>query len=149
MTPTTCSTTWAHGISSGTVTCGGSSGTLFSEGSQDAKVLEESFEKPDDFDVKHYFHSSFGIYKGADKAAGRRCAFLRPSQNGSKARYGTGTRKQDVLKDGSLELSFPVADFSEVKMEILRHGDQVKVIGPKRLRDLIKDEAEKIALIYR
>ena len=42
-----------------------------------------------------------------------------------------------------------MADFSEVKMEILRHGDQVKVIVPKRLRDLIKTDAEKISLLYR
>jgi len=32
-----------------------------------ANVLEESFDKPDDFDVKHDFHSSSGIYKGSSK----------------------------------------------------------------------------------
>jgi hypothetical protein len=47
------------------------------------------------------------------------------------------------LEDGSLELSFPVADFSEIRMEILRHG-----IKPKSLRDLVKAEAENIARIY-
>ena len=52
------------------------------------------------------------------------------------------------LKDGSLELSFPVADFSEIRMEILRHGDMVEVIKPKSLRELIKAEAENITKIY-
>jgi hypothetical protein len=32
-----------------------------------ANVLEESFDKPDEFDVKHDFHSSSGIYKGPSK----------------------------------------------------------------------------------
>jgi predicted DNA-binding transcriptional regulator YafY len=32
--------------------------------------------------------------------------------------------------------------------EILKHGDQVKVIRPKSLRELIKTEAEKISKIY-
>jgi predicted DNA-binding transcriptional regulator YafY len=52
------------------------------------------------------------------------------------------------LGDGFLELTFPVADFSEIKMEILRHGSRVEVIKPKTLRDLIKAEAENIARIY-
>jgi predicted DNA-binding transcriptional regulator YafY len=47
-----------------------------------------------------------------------------------------------------MELTFPVADFSEIKMEILRHGALVEVIRPKSLRDLVKAEAEKITHIY-
>ena len=57
-------------------------------------------------------------------------------------------QKVKYLADGSLELSFPVSDFSEIKMEILKRGDQVEVIKPKTLRDLIKAEAQKIAKIY-
>ena len=57
-------------------------------------------------------------------------------------------QKARFLKDGSMELTFPVADFSEIKMEILKHGDMVEVIKPKRLRELIKAEAEEIARIY-
>ena len=56
--------------------------------------------------------------------------------------------KTKVLEDGSLELTVPVADFSEIKMEILKHGDMVEVIKPKSLRELIKAEAESIADIY-
>jgi len=41
-----------------------------------------------------------------------------------------------------------VADFSEIKMEILRHGALVEVIKPKGFRDLIKTEAKKITQIY-
>jgi predicted DNA-binding transcriptional regulator YafY len=57
-------------------------------------------------------------------------------------------QKKRFLKDGSLELTFPVAEFSEIKMEILRHGSRVEVIKPKSLRDLIKAEAENIVRIY-
>jgi predicted DNA-binding transcriptional regulator YafY len=52
------------------------------------------------------------------------------------------------LKDGALELSFPVADFSEIKMEILKHGDMVEVIKPQSLRETIKEEAKNILKIY-
>jgi predicted DNA-binding transcriptional regulator YafY len=47
-----------------------------------------------------------------------------------------------------MELTFPMADFSEIKMEVLRHGAQVEVIKPKSLRELIKTESEKISRIY-
>ena len=57
-------------------------------------------------------------------------------------------QKMKFLEDGSLELSFPVADFSEIRMEILRHGDMVEVIKPESLRELIKAEAENITKIY-
>lgn len=45
-------------------------------------------------------------------------------------------------------MRFLVSDFSEIKREILKHGDAVEVIKPKTLRELIKAEAEKIGRIY-
>jgi predicted DNA-binding transcriptional regulator YafY len=52
------------------------------------------------------------------------------------------------LQDGSLELTFPVANFAEITMEILKHGAGVEVIKPKALREISKEEAKKIAKIY-
>jgi len=46
-----------------------------------------------------------------------------------------------LLKDGFLEITFPVSEFSEIKREILRHGSDVGVVKPKDLRKLIKSEA--------
>jgi hypothetical protein len=48
------------------------------------------------------------------------------------------------LADGSLELSFPVADFREVKMKILQFGAHVKVIQPAALREEIREEIQKL-----
>ena len=57
-------------------------------------------------------------------------------------------QKVRPLKDGSLEISFPVSDFSEIKREILKHGDAVTVIKPESLRELIRSEVEKMVKIY-
>jgi predicted DNA-binding transcriptional regulator YafY len=57
-------------------------------------------------------------------------------------------QKVKTLRDGSLEISFPVSDFTEIKMEVLRHGDAVEVMKPKALRDLIREEAENILMVY-
>lgn len=57
-------------------------------------------------------------------------------------------QKEKLLKDGSLELTFPVASYSEIMMEILKHGPGVEVVSPASLRKLIRAEAEKIIKIY-
>jgi predicted DNA-binding transcriptional regulator YafY len=113
----------------------------------DLQILDEDFEKPSDFDIKEYFHSSFGIYKGHSKTE----VTLRFSPEKAKwirDQVWHRDQKSRSLRDGSLELSFPVADFSEIKMEILKHGDKVEVVKPKALRELIKTEALSISKIY-
>jgi predicted DNA-binding transcriptional regulator YafY len=42
-------------------------------------------------------------------------------------------QQQSLLPDGALEMSLPYADATELAMDILRHGDQVKVLGPAAL----------------
>ena len=113
----------------------------------EAKVLTESFKIPDDFEFKKYFLSTFGLYKGkSTKEVTLR--FTPEKSKWIKDQIWHKDQKARYLKDGSLELSFPVSDFSEITREILKHGDAVEVIKPKTLRDLIKAEAEKIAKIY-
>ncbi|NWG04769.1 MAG: WYL domain-containing protein [Syntrophaceae bacterium] len=66
----------------------------------------------------------------------------------SRTSFTGMTTFYDSIKEGFLEISFPVSDFSEIKREILKDGDAVTVIKPESLRDLIKTEAQKIAKIY-
>ena len=112
-----------------------------------AKVLVESFKIPAEFDFKKYFLSTFGLYKGkTTKEVTLR--FTPEKSKWIKDQIWHKDQKVKYLKDGSIELSFPVSDFSEIKMEILKHGGMVEVIKPKSLKDLIKAEAQKIAKIY-
>lgn len=50
--------------------------------------------------------------------------------------------------DGSLCLSFPAADFREVKREILKHGSQVEVLSPDALRREVMEEIERMNALY-
>ena len=90
---------------------------------------------------------TFGIFQGADpievtlhftpfRARWIREQLWHPSQ------------KITNLADGSLELSFPVADFREVKMKILQFGADVKVIRPPELENEIRDEILKMTSLY-
>jgi len=50
--------------------------------------------------------------------------------------------------DGSICLKFPVADFREVRREILKYGANVEVLSPQELKDEIKNEIEKMRKVY-
>ena len=111
----------------------------------ETKVLPQSFKIPTDF--KKYFLSTFGLYKG--KLVKEVTLRFTPEKlKWIKDQIWHKNQKVKLLKDGSLEISFPVSDFSEIKREILKHGDAVIVIKPKSLRELIKSEAINIVKIY-
>ena len=112
-----------------------------------AKILAEPFKKPDNFDFRKYFLSTFGLYKGKSTREVT-LKFTPEKSKWIKDQIWHKDQKARNLRDGSLELSFPVSDFSEITREILKHGDAVEVIKPKTLRDLIKAEAQKVAKIY-
>jgi predicted DNA-binding transcriptional regulator YafY len=113
----------------------------------DVKVLDDTFSLRDNFRPEDYFGFAFGLYKSAS----RMTVTLRFTPEKTKRIAGQiWHREQEViiLPDGSMELSFPVTDFSEVVMEVLKHGSGVEVLQPEDLRDLIKTEVAKLAQIY-
>lgn len=109
--------------------------------------MNDSFKLPAEFSFKKYFLSSFGLYKGKSKKEVT-LRFTPEKSKWIKEQIWHKAQKSNLLPDGSLEISFPVSDFSEIKTEILKHGDAVTVIKPESLRELIKADAEKIVKIY-
>jgi len=113
----------------------------------DLKVLENTFTIPKSFNIQEHLQSAFGIYKGMPtKEVTLR--FTSEKARWVEEQVWHKEQKTKFLKDGSLELSFPVADFAEIKMEILKQGAGVEVIRPKALRELIREEAGRIMRIY-
>ena len=52
------------------------------------------------------------------------------------------------LADGSLQLRLPYADSTELVMDILRHGDQVRVVAPKELAAQVAERLRRAAQLY-
>jgi len=114
----------------------------------DVLILDEIFKLKNNFNVHSYFKSAFGLFKSSTM----RNVTLRFTPE--KARWVQEQiwhqdQKKRTLADGSLELSFPVADFAEITMEILKHGAGVEVISPASLRTRIQEEAAKICSLYK
>lgn len=113
----------------------------------DIQLLEDAFAVKQGFDVRKYFSSSFGLYKG-NMTTQVTLRFSSEKSRWIKGQIWHKDQKEKVFKDGSIELTFPVASFAEIMMEILKHGSGVEVVKPERLREMIKAEAAKIAKIY-
>lgn len=111
------------------------------------KIADETFIVPRSFDFNKYFDSSFGLYKGSTKH--EVTVRFQPSQAiWIRGQVWHKDQEEKCLEDGSIELTFPVADFKEISREILRLGSGAEVIKPKALRDLIKAEASRIYKTY-
>lgn len=59
-----------------------------------------------------------------------------------------GAQKTIANDDGSLCLKFPVADFGEIRKEVLKYGSTVEVLSPRELREQVRAEIGKMAAIY-
>jgi predicted DNA-binding transcriptional regulator YafY len=57
-------------------------------------------------------------------------------------------QKMTTASDGSLLLEFPAADFRELTKIILSHGIEVQVVAPSELRNLVRQEIDKMAAMY-
>lgn len=55
----------------------------------------------------------------------------------------------NVCDDGCAELTLPVADFREIKMNILSFGADVEVLKPESLKAEIRAEIERMNTLYR
>ena len=97
--------------------------------------------------VKKFIRKNFGILSGEDSI--EVCLKFVPEVS-RWVKEQIWHAAQEILSetDGSISLRFPVADFGEVKREILKVGANVEVLSPAGLREEIKKEIEKMGKIY-
>lgn len=110
-------------------------------------VLEEEI-KGRCFDVNVYMRGAFGIFKGTKLTE----VVLRFSPGvRNLVRKLSWHSKQRVVEEpeGSLILTLPVADFTEIRMKILQYGHNVEVLAPPELRRQVAEEAAAMAGMYK
>ncbi len=97
--------------------------------------------------IKDYIRKNFGILGGAETH--EVCIRFSPGAAPWIAEQ-VWHPEQKVKRepDGSLSLSFPAADFREIKREVLKYGSQVEVISPEALRNEVKEEIERMISLY-
>jgi predicted DNA-binding transcriptional regulator YafY len=108
----------------------------------DAKAKDVSLQKVDEQTA-----SGYGIYRGSDV----RWATLVFSQEAARwVRFEVWHQEQRTreLPDGRFELKVPYSQSNEIEMDILRHGEQVEVVGPAELRRVIARRLADAGRVY-
>jgi predicted DNA-binding transcriptional regulator YafY len=97
--------------------------------------------------VKDYINKNFGLMTGGESI--EVCLKFAPevSRWVSEQIWFSG-QEVSINADGSVCLKFQVADFREVRREILKYGGSVEVLSPQELREEIKSEIERMAKVY-
>ncbi len=106
------------------------------------KVLEEYFDKDEDFDLKKYLSNSFGIYQ--EEPMKIELLFSKDVKDAIKDYNLHPTQKQKVNPDGTTTVTFEAGGRYEICWHLFRWGKDVKIIAPQELKDTYKkllDEA--------
>ena len=113
-----------------------------------AEMLETPAKDIDLAAMRQYLDGGYGIFAGPPKA----WAELRfgPARAGWVQHEVWHEQQQGRLHaDGSYTLRVPYADERELVGDILRFGADVEVLGPESLRQQIREQAQRLATLYR
>lgn len=97
--------------------------------------------------LKDYIRKNFGLMSGEESL--EICLRFMPEVSSwiSEQVWFSG-QEMRPNEDGSICLKFPVADFREIRREILKYGSFVEVLAPQELRDDVKSEIERMSGVY-
>lgn len=115
---------------------------------QKIKSVSEAITLPNSaHSVQEYIGRNFGLLSGGDSI--EICLKFAPEISDwvSEQIWHTG-QSISADEDNAVWLRFPVADFREIRREILKFGAQIEVVSPESLRQEIKDEISKMHAIY-
>jgi predicted DNA-binding transcriptional regulator YafY len=112
------------------------------------RILNQSFEVPDDFDYERYSSQRFGIFAG-DKEFEVRVWFDCEHAPYVMERQWHPEQALEAAQDDGLILSFPVRHLFEVKRWLLSWGRGVKVLGPPELVAEVQEELVAVLAGYK
>lgn len=113
------------------------------------ETISDKITLPDNMpSIKEYMRQNFGLMSGEKST--EVCLKFAPDVS-SWISEQIWHKKQAVSTDsnGNLFLRIPVADFREIRREILKFGANLEVLSPEELRNEIKEEIKKMSAVYR
>ena len=114
---------------------------------QTARVLQESYSIPDDFDPAAYLENSWRIMSG-DQPVEVVLRFVPEAAPYVRERTWHPSQEIESPRDGGLTLRLCIAEPREMLPWIRSWGAQVEVIAPDWLREKVAEELKTAAEIY-
>lgn len=103
-----------------------------------AEPTDDSAKELSKAALKEYFEKGYGIFSGT-KVQWAKLKFTPTRARWVSNESWHPEQRSKFAEDGSYILEVPYADDRELLMDVLRHGDEVEVIGPAALRKRIKE----------
>lgn len=112
-----------------------------------AEETGEIFRRPDDFRVDEYVGSGFRVVNGPGEH--RITLRFAPAAAGRAAeKIWHKSQTTEKLDDGSLLLRMELSDLREIKRWILWWGAEVEVVEPEELREMVREEVQRMRVCY-
>lgn len=115
---------------------------------EEAAALEAKAKDVPLKQVESEMDGGYGIYAGAKRRWATLSFQAQAAQWVSREEWHPEQRGQ-WLAEGTFELQIPFTDETEIVMDILRHGNQVRVLAPDSLADRVAEQLEAAATQYR
>ncbi len=108
-----------------------------------AKILDEFFVRPDDFNLQAFADKAFGLYQ-KDEEFSEIVWRFKPEAAAQAAGFQFHPSQIDEpQEDGSLVIRFQASGFLEMAWHLYTWGDKVEVLEPPELKKLIKGYQRK------
>jgi predicted DNA-binding transcriptional regulator YafY len=114
---------------------------------ESARLLAVRARQVADAALDQAIGEGYGIYRGK-ASAWARLRFSPDAARWVRAEVWHPRQQSTDLPDGGLELRVPYAATPELELDILRHGEQVEVLGPPALRERIAQRLTQAAQVY-
>jgi proteasome accessory factor B len=112
------------------------------------EVLGETYKLPANFSLDRYLRNAWRLIpeEGPDQEVQLR---FRPqvARNVAEVAWHK-TQRTEFLPDGSLDYRVTVSGLGEISWWITGYGDQVEVISPPQLRELLAARAQRMLAVY-
>ncbi len=112
------------------------------------QTLEATFEPRPECQWRPLLDAAFGLFHG-DETLPVTLRFTPFRARWVREQYWHPAQQITERPDGGLELTLPVADFREIKMRILQFGTDCEVVTPEGLREEVREEIERMGLVYK
>ena len=107
---------------------------------RDVEVLERIAAPPPDFDLQAYANRSFGIFQEAVEEVVLR--ILPDSAEEALSWRFHPTQAVELQPDGSVRVTFRASGMRELSWHLFTWRDQVEILAPARLREVMLEELE-------
>ena len=112
---------------------------------QTAKLTSDRFEVPADFHPNKFLSVTFGRFAhGGTKAYTVKLLFDKEVAPWVLERQWSVKQTLKQQTNGQVELSFPAAGLYEVSRWVLAWGHRVRVLAPKELKDMVRNEIKQM-----